>query len=124
VTSSIFDRARGLFVRDTPAAADGAAKPVAKKITQKFHAVTIETGRHCCREARELHGQRFLSREAPSLPLKNCSSENCECHYQHHDDRRDRPRRARDLGVAMDGWTETDLRAQKGRGRRKTDKSG
>ncbi len=69
-----------------------------------------------------LQGQRFLSREAPPLPLKNCPNGNCECLYQHYDDRRATPRRARDLGVAIDGWTETDLRALKGRGRRKTDK--
>lgn len=69
-----------------------------------------------------LQGQRFLSREAPPLPLKNCPNGNCECHYQHYDDRRATPRRARDLGVAIDGWTDADLRAQKGRGRRKTDK--
>jgi hypothetical protein len=122
VASSFFDRARGLFVRDAPTAEDGAAKPVAKKVPLTFHAVSIEPGRHCCQEARALQGHRFLSREAPPLPLKNCSSATCDCHYQHHEDRRKGPRRARDMGVAMDGWRETDQRVQKGRGRRKTDK--
>jgi hypothetical protein len=122
VASTFFDRARGMFLRDEQAA-KAAAKPVAKKITQTFHAVSIEPGRHCCQEARALEGHRFLSREAPSLPLRNCPNDNCECHYQHFDDRRAGPRRARDMGVAIDGWTESDLRAQKGRGRRKTDQS-
>lgn len=121
---TFFDRARGMFLRDETAAAARPAKPVAKKMTQTFHAVTIQTGRNCCHEARALQGQRFLSREAPSLPLKNCSSDSCLCHYLHHDDRRAGPRRARDMGVAMDGWLETDLRVQKGRGRRKADKPG
>jgi len=123
VSSTFFDRARGMFLRDEPVVAKKPDKPVAKKMTQTFHAVTIQAGRHCCQEARALQGHRFLSREAPSLPLRNCSSDNCQCLYQHFDDRRAGPRRARDMGVAMDGWTDADLRAQKGRGRRKADKS-
>ncbi len=123
MSSTFFDRARVMFLRDEPVVARKPDKPVAKKITQKFHAVTIQPGRHCCQEARMLQGQRFLSREAPPLPLRNCSNGACECCYQHYDDRRAGPRRARDMGVAMDGWTEADLRAQKGRGRRKSDKS-
>jgi hypothetical protein len=124
VATTIFDLARGMFLRDEPTAAAGPAKPVAKKMTQTFHAVSIQAGRNCCRAARELQGHRFLSREAPSLPLKDCSSDNCMCHYQHHDDRRRGPRRARDMGVAMDGWLEVDQRVQKGRGRRKSDNPG
>lgn len=119
---SFFDRAKGLFSRAEPVAASKAAKPVAKKITATFHAVSIQPGRPCCHEARALQGQRFFSREAPALPLRNCSSANCTCHYQHHDDRRVGPRRARDMGVAIDGWIEVDQRGQQGRGRRKIDK--
>jgi hypothetical protein len=69
-----------------------------------------------------LQGTRFLSREAPALPLKNCVNDECTCHYAHHDDRRIGPRRARDMGVAVDGWLEKDLRVGAVRGRRKTDK--
>jgi hypothetical protein len=124
VATSLFDRARFMFARDAPAVADKASRPVAKKMTQSFHAVSIQTGRHCCPPASALAGRRFLSREAPPLPLKNCSSGNCTCHYQHHDDRRAAPRRARDMGVAVDGWVETDKRVEKNRGRRKSDKTG
>ena len=124
MATTFFDRARGMFLRDEPVAAARPAKPVAKKMTQTFHAVTIQAGRNCCSQARALQGHRFLSREAPSLPLKDCSSDNCMCLYQHHDDRRSGLRRARDMGVAMDGWMEVDNRVQKGRGRRKVDKSG
>jgi hypothetical protein len=120
---SFFDRARGMFVRDEPVTADKSAKPVAKKITQAFHAVSIQPGRLCCHEARALQGQRFLSREAPALPLKNCSCANCTCLYQHHDDRRAGLRRARDIGVTIDGWIEVEQRAETSRGRRKTDRS-
>lgn len=31
---------------------------------------------------------------------------------------------ARDMGVAIDGWIEVDKRAEVGRGRRKSDKTG
>jgi hypothetical protein len=121
VATTFFDRARGLLQRDEPVAAAKPDKPVAKKMTQTFHAVSIQPGRNCCYEARALEGQRFLSREAPPLPLKDCSSASCTCRYQHHEDRRRGPRRARDMGVAMDGWVETDQRVHQGRGRRKTD---
>lgn len=124
MATSIFDRANGVFSRTPPVVADKAPTVVAKKITQAFHAVSIQPGIRCCHQARALQGQRFLSREAPSLPLKNCNCGSCTCHYEHHDDRRARPRRARDMGVAIDGWDEVDRRVAKARGRRKTDKSG
>ena len=124
MASSLFDRARGMLVRDEPFTANKASTPVAKKMTQTFHAVSIQPGRLCCHEARALQGQRFLSREAPTLPLRNCTCENCACLYQHYDDRRAGPRRARDMGVAIDGWIEVDKRIEIGRGRRKSDKTG
>jgi hypothetical protein len=113
-----------MFSRVEPVAADKAPRPVAKKMTQSFHAVSIQPGQRCCHEARALQGQRFLSREAPALPLRKCNCENCMCLYQHHDDRRAGPRRARDMGVAIDGWVDVDKRVGTGRGRRKSDKTG
>lgn len=98
-----------------------AGKPGLKP-EQKFHAVTIEPGRSCCHSARALQGQRFLSREAPTLPLKNCMNGECTCSYVHHEDRRGGPRRARDMGVAIDGWVEAERRGGAIRGRRKIDK--
>jgi hypothetical protein len=110
-----------MIFRDEPVAPVAPAKSV-KKISTAHHAVSIVPGYRCCHEARELAGTRFLSREAPALPLKNCGSGNCSCRYEHHEDRRSGPRRARDMGVAMDGWLEVDRRAEVGRGRRQTDK--
>ena len=124
MASTFFDRARGMFVRDEPLADEKASRLVAKKATQTFHAVTIQPGRLCCHEARALQGQRFLSREAPTLPLRNCTCENCACLYQHYGDRRAGARRARDMGVAIDGWVDVDKRVEVGRGRRKVDKPG
>ncbi len=53
-----------------------------------FHAVSIRPGLICCGAAEKLAGQRFLSVEAPELPLEGCDADRCECVYVHHDDRR------------------------------------
>jgi hypothetical protein len=42
---------------------------------------TIVPGTKACAAARKLEDQRFLSRDAPKLPLRNCDYPNCECHY-------------------------------------------
>src|SRR5882757_6786346 len=64
----------------------------------EWHAVSIISNASCCPAAMGLLGTRFLSREAPRLPLKNCSmSAACRCSYQHHDDRRGSSRRTHDL---------------------------
>ena len=40
-----------------------------------------------------LETQRFLSSEAPLLPLAGCTVESCRCRYVHYEDRRERDRR-------------------------------
>lgn len=40
-----------------------------------------------------LETQRFLSSEAPLLPLAGCTETSCQCRYVHYADRRDRDRR-------------------------------
>ena len=118
MASDLLNRARSLFGRAEPAPATVAPK----KAVQHFHAVTIAAGPRACEAARRLRNQRFLSRDAPPLPLKDCSCSNCECRYEHHDDRRQLGRRARDLGVSIDGYTEDEKRGGNQRGRRKSDK--
>lgn len=58
-----------------------------------FHAVAVRGRPDACTAARALEGARFLSREAPALPLSSCTHPRCQCIYQHFDDRRDRERR-------------------------------
>ena len=44
--------------------------------------------------------RRWLSREAPLLPLPGCTRpDTCQCTYNHHDDRRAASRRAEDLNA-------------------------
>lgn len=59
-----------------------------RRIGNPYHAVSIEQGLRCCEAARDLDGQRFLSSDAPLLPLEGCSQSTCHCRYVHHDDRR------------------------------------
>jgi hypothetical protein len=117
--ADILGRARGFFGRDTE------AKPQApvKKPAQTYHAVSIAPCGGCCSAARKLEGKRFLSREAPILPLKACDRATCQCRYEHHQDRRKSPRRARDYGVSIAAWDDGPEQRQNGaRGRRKTDR--
>jgi hypothetical protein len=121
-TNELFGKAKGLFGREAEAKA-AAAKPVpARKVPQNFHAVSIVAGSRACAEARALEeGQkRYLSRQAPVLPLKNCNCATCECRYVHHEDRRKGPRRTRDFGVSIAGYEGPENRKVK-RGRRKSD---
>lgn len=115
--SDVFKRAKALFGRGEPE-----HKPLpAKKAVNPWHAVTIVPGSPACDAANGLRGQKFLSRAAPALPLKNCSTRTCTCRYEHHEDRRNGPRRARELGVAIDGYGNVEKRSRDKRGRRNKD---
>jgi hypothetical protein len=117
MASSLFDRAKTLF--RSPESAPPAR--VARKAVSPHHAVVVVPGRNACAEVYALRSRRFLSREAPVLPLPGCGSAKCECRYEHHDDRRKGFRRARDLAVAIDGHDGEELRDRSKRGRRKDD---
>lgn len=53
-----------------------------------YHCISIRSPKGACEAAKQLMGKRFLSREAPPLPLPNCTAKHCQCRYAHHDDRR------------------------------------
>jgi hypothetical protein len=60
----------------------------ARPASSPFHAVSLHGGTCACDGVRELKARKFLSNEAPALPLQGCSSRNCNCRYVHHEDRR------------------------------------
>lgn len=63
-----------------------------------WHAVSVVTKTGGCGASRAIRQQRFLSAEAPRLPLVGCSNpEGCTCAYKHFDDRRVQTRRKEDL---------------------------
>jgi hypothetical protein len=122
VAATLIARAKGLFGLPTPSTEKAKPSAPVKKPVNRFHAVSIVPGPRCCAAARELRKERFLSTDAPPLPLTGCDRHDCTCRYEHHQDRRRGLRRARDMGVAIDGWVETDKRGDQKRGRRKEDR--
>jgi hypothetical protein len=87
---------------------------------EPWHAVSIVPRGKACEQAIGLREKRFLSKEAPTLPLGDCPhKETCSCVYKHYADRREGPRRMEEReGVRM-GRPETERRG--GRGRRRED---
>lgn len=73
-----------------------------------------------CEEAVALREKRFLSKEAPRIPLGDCPRKaQCTCVYKHYVDRRAGPRRIEEReGVRM-ARPSTERRG--GRGRRRED---
>lgn len=53
-----------------------------------FHAVSIHPEQQCCGAVQSIGQTRFLSEDAPGLPLPQCDYETCRCKYEHHEDRR------------------------------------
>jgi hypothetical protein len=54
-----------------------------------YHAVSIKLSDFPCAAAKGIAGQRFLSSEAPKLPLPGCTNAStCACRFIHHKDRR------------------------------------
>ena len=120
MAGSIFNRAKAVFGRSEPE-----AKPVVtpRKPARPYHAVCVIPGERACSAVEELRGKRYLSREAPILPLKACDKATCQCRYEHYKDRRKGPRRTRDYGVSIAGWEDgPEQRQNDARGRRKTDR--
>ena|ERR1039458_8417393 len=87
----------------------------------QYRAVSIAPSRVCCAAAKEVADKRYLLREAPRLPLADCTMPtNCSCKYRKHADLRDRDRRA--LGATeISRWLAAPERRKRG-GRRSTNK--
>jgi len=54
----------------------------------RWRSVKVRPGLMPCERVHSLSGQVFLAREAPELPLANCTERDCRCHYVFLDDRR------------------------------------
>jgi hypothetical protein len=90
-----------------------------KRPHNRWHAVAIVPGAGCCKAAESAKGRRFLSSEAPLLPLRTCDVAACTCKYRHHEDRRGTPRRSEEAGGNQRSRATTERRSN--RGRRETD---
>ena len=68
--------------------------------TSPYHAVEIRGTIYACPASKYARGQRYLSTEAPRLPLDKCDRpDRGQCGYHHHEDRRGGPRRDTDVGL-------------------------
>ena len=75
-------------------------RPPASKVTHLYQGIEIAIGSSPCEAARTGVGKRYLSDEAPLLPLEGCSDpRGCDCRYKHFVDRRTDARRDSDSGL-------------------------
>ena len=84
------------FIRQKEQATDKhpiASRPTKKKSATTFHAVSIKYEPTACSAAKSLDGKRFLSDAAPRVPLAECDVLDCQCRFEHYEDRRDREER-------------------------------
>jgi hypothetical protein len=88
----------------------------------KYHCVTVQFGQSPCDAVKKLEGKRILSSEASVLPLDSCDALQCECRFQHHEERRADDRRGA-YNKALNDITESTMtmRPRAKKGRRKSD---
>jgi hypothetical protein len=84
-------------------------------ISNKWHAVSIALCPRACGAARKCLGVRFLSKDAPVLPLPDCNAPRCTCRFRHHEDRRSSLRRAADIIASGAYWAGQERRRSQGR---------
>ena len=82
-----------------------------------WSAVSILSTGSSCEAARGLKGKRFLSAEAPRLPLSECTLPGaCRCTYRKYADRRGGPRREADTtGLRRSAPAGQERRVRRGR---------
>ena len=108
--------------RATTASATAVAKKDSEKGNKYRGVCVVATGVEPCRAARAIAEERFLSEEAPTLPLADCDAEQCLCVYRHFDDRRSDVRRMADIGYSTaTQFVIDEKRSLSSRGRRKGD---
>ena len=94
--------------RPTPAQSP-ARKPA--QPARPFAGVRIRVGAGACKPAQAIVNEHFLVKEAPRLPLRECSSPRCECSFEKLSDRRAEGRRWADEGLATVVFSAAERRA-------------
>jgi hypothetical protein len=91
--------------------------PRTARIAGSFGSVEIRTRKGACEAARSLEGQRFLSKEAPALPLTGCAAPQCSCSFAKLSDRRTDSRRLEHGGLSASFFQAVNRRAERERRR-------
>jgi hypothetical protein len=86
-----------------------------KTSLRRFGGVEILVKGDACEAARALAGQRFLAKEAPSLPLPGCGAGQCSCTFAKLADRRTDDRRFEHGGLGAALYNDGDRRAKRER---------
>jgi hypothetical protein len=93
---------------------------VSRPVGSRWNAVSVVPGPRGCLAVRGLTNRRYLSADAPRLPVPECSMALCECRYKHHADRRAKVQRKRDRDGMSPPYNATERRSIS-RGRRESD---
>ncbi|QYJ85462.1 hypothetical protein K0I73_14830 [Shewanella mesophila] len=92
---------------------------------RSYHSVEIVNESGMCASAKGLKGKRYLSQDAPKIPLPNCENKECNCRYIHYEDRRKyNEDRRLDFGVTQElfgVFGEKNRRGTNRKGRRASD---
>lgn len=107
-----------MLLETKPDRKDPTEHRVRRRPSQRWHAVTIVACAGACAAVHGCKGKRYLSLDAPRLPLEQCDAARCDCKYRHYADRRAAPRRAQEKGAPEKRVTEN---RRESRGRRVTD---
>lgn len=78
-----------------------------------YHCIEVDMPYDACDEVLKLNGVRFLSAEAPILPLPACR-QHCTCKFKHYNDRRHDDRR--------DAYSPSGIHFSGGKNRRLSDR--
>ena len=84
---------------------------------QSYRAASLACDALACQAAKDMRGEKFLTGEAPHLPLRDCDRGQCNCHLAFHNDRRSSNKERRNLQPQSD----TDGDRRMSNGRRRTD---
>ena len=87
----------------------------------RWRSVKIRPGLIACDRVADMTGQIFLSPQAPSLPLENCTEEDCRCHYIFLNDRRTGTDRRIEMGKMDEFLPNIGINRRSISGRRATD---
>jgi len=81
----------------------------------RFGAVEIQARQGACEAANRLRGRRYLAKEAPALPLPDCTSPQCSCAFVKLSDRRTDDRRIEHSGLGASLFLANNRRNRIGR---------
>src|SRR5262245_44551845 len=87
------------------------------KLGGRFSAVQIRARAGACKAAQLLQGHRFLAKDAPILPLRECKADRCTCTFSKLPDRRSDGRRLEHGGLSTSFFQAINRRTKRDRRR-------